>query len=1335
MRKKLFTLIILIFLSLSTTFFAVKVEANSNCKDLTSTKLIYQRVGYSNLKINSGVDGNDIALLYQGEKRTFEKGFTAHANAEVVYAFDFPNEIDNTFQEFRAYVGNSYYTKNNGDGIKIKIFSGKRKLNKNYNDRGSYDWFSEYESKKPVKGTDEAEFVKISLNDRHALKFVVERVGNITADHGTIAEPILCKPDYVEEANNVINNKAFYEEKIKSFDYQNQDILTIQKDLYHYYLIKNVGFYDLNRFANKSEEHKVFLNYLLNDKEFLSLFVLGGKPQNNNYLKVLEILKKLYTKNSADLTDNTIYPETNVKKSTLAKKMMISIALVNETPVKGMFGDLISENQFGSKPESNPLLRYEIYKFLRDNKAPSEENGHNYLDVKVFDNLPVEYMRWVFDTEMMEDEIKWLNYWARKKQGFRENDFSSGGYAFVRYTDGNDHVKFVKEKRIALPGDPVGEENFKIYEKKWELDKFGIKNDKHVRIWVVHESGQVCGGISKHGSAMLSSVGRPSNVVGQPGHGAYINYYFDNSINDFKWKIDTDISGIWESERWQRMPLDIRHTSRIHPISYNMPHLYLTQIILKEYDKYEKSFLLDILASANLDNKNIQINIYNKIRQIQPLNFLATIKLIETLKKNGELEDFVKVKKLFEELIEDYILYPMAIRDFYFLFSKYTNDAVNRQEIINMYNKTLSRIINNTPNTFMYKNEVVKTAKYYLGKTNDFATFSFSGEKANKIVLDSQYQNISIKVRYSLDNKQTFKIVDNLTEITLTEEELAILNSEHGIYVGLVGTEKLYHISIEKGILSPSDFVINPIKKIVESKNINLEWSNDNINFTIPNTRFSLDENKTIYFRLKRYDKKDYSNVIEINYSVDNEFSYIDNSQVEIVELLEGQRDHEKEKINDGLLLTHYHTKNKSNQVKKIVFKFLEDKKIDKIIYYPRYDIPERFSQIKEFSVFYKTSENSEYIKIGDYVIEEVEKPFEILTKLENVLYVKFEVSKSTHHEAGNNFYIAGSEIAFLNKVNQTPKPSPIEIVTYYDENGVEILHQIEKGNPHPTAKEGFEWIAVPNEVNMFGLIKSDILKAIQVFENYKFDDRNDNEIITIHQVFDFEIKEVNTSLLNIQDESLSLKNKNISENVTIQIEIKVINPYVLNKTYIKMVTFSPSKKDEVIEFYDEKGNISYSISKKESFKKPELDSKYVWFELNNNKFQKVLKEKNDAYLNFKKIETFKYYEINSIIDLGKEIGFNFTIKNSNIKYQDSKLIIEGVEPGKTISIEFVVQEGLIKEIIKKDVLISNSKLDSKSKNVNYLIIIGPSLFSLLGLFLIALPMIIVKKIKGSKKR
>ena len=85
---------------------------------------------------------------------------------------------------------------------------------------------------------------------------------------------------------------------------------------------------------------------------------------------------------------------------------------------------------------SNPVRRYAIYKKLYENGC---------LVNSVFENLTVPDMRWVLNSISDDNQIEWLNYYARKKSAAKagvafsdlaDNQLILNSYSYMGYITG-----------------------------------------------------------------------------------------------------------------------------------------------------------------------------------------------------------------------------------------------------------------------------------------------------------------------------------------------------------------------------------------------------------------------------------------------------------------------------------------------------------------------------------------------------------------------------------------------------------------------------------------------------------------------------------------------------------------------------------------------------------------------------------------------------------------------------------------------------------------------------------------------------------------------------------
>lgn len=498
------TLLFMMFLLNDASCISFAKEEKDHCYLSDIKYMSGSSVGWGSITLDKNLDSNTngglITLLVDGQKKKFLKGISAHATSTLLYDL-----TDYDYDYFTAYLGVDQGRGNNGDGVQFAISTSVDGEN----------WILKTPNSYPImKGNTEARFEKIDIKGAKYLKLYAWARSNNTADHAVYADAKLIKEGYVENTEPVdyIKTVEAYDAIIKSHDGKEisgeYELAILQRDL-----VNNVGYDILQAYVKLGgEKEKAFTSVFKNAKN-LSLFTTGGKPEGGNYIKSFDVLAKLYEAHEADLSNTTLIDANNPAKGTLGdlyQRMMYAISLTHSGKVYlWITGGNISD----------PVERYEIYKDLYT---------QNLIESRVFETLTVEELRWLMNTVIDNEEIKWLNNFTRtKKNG------ATGPYSYINYTF---NYNYNKDQYY----DPA---NYAKWDAKYDLSKYNITYKKgNPKLWIVFEEGSVCGGLSKTGSCVWGSFkGLPNTCVSQPGHCAYI-YYNKNAQGKGVWGLGNDVS-------------------------------------------------------------------------------------------------------------------------------------------------------------------------------------------------------------------------------------------------------------------------------------------------------------------------------------------------------------------------------------------------------------------------------------------------------------------------------------------------------------------------------------------------------------------------------------------------------------------------------------------------------------------------------------------------------------------------------------------------------------------------------------------------------------------------
>lgn len=403
------------------------------------------------------------------------------------------------------------------------------------------------------------------------------------------------------------------------------ELLVLQREL-----VARAGGTKLWEYAATSRSHNEFVSWLLNDHAALRHYITGGAvwanpktgPTADDYLKSLDTLRRIREVHGDDLkaADGDVY-----------LRMMISASMDVSDRVRLWTGD----PGFVSKP----LVRYETIKTFRS-------DPRYRFQKELFDALPVENMRYVFENQITDAELPWLaNYSLSRhpdadKEGKRldaysyiwyggvDNGFTKdGGYSDPRFYD---DALFSGPVTEIKPSDGPGEEP-KRWEGGWK-QKYGLVYDDanfpnakpgdpfHIgcgdvstapgattaktayhRLWMVFEKGGVCGALAKTFANLNGMVGVPSYVMGQPGHAATATYELRQDKATGKkvatYRIQNAVTG-WSKSKSPSVAHWLCGWGRDAGSEFAAPYTLYAQSALNETEAYQRSYLARLVAES-----------------------------------------------------------------------------------------------------------------------------------------------------------------------------------------------------------------------------------------------------------------------------------------------------------------------------------------------------------------------------------------------------------------------------------------------------------------------------------------------------------------------------------------------------------------------------------------------------------------------------------------------------------------------------------------------------------------------------------------------------------------
>ena len=799
-RKTLFILgiaIVMILLAVTSSY-AVTSQTTENPDHVYLSNISYLneksfvQSAYSIL-LDKNQDSDFITLNVNGKKMPFLKGICAWATSEIVYDL---REYD--YDYFTSYIGvdaseqSDYFN----TGAKFYIYTSVD---------GDY-WEERYQSD-ILYGWSEAPFIKINIKDANYLKLVAdenqEYPGDFWSpwyDETVYADAKLIKESYVEDTAEVdfIKTVEEYDKKIKTYSVNQEITGEFEIALLQREFVKNVGYDLLQQFVRYSDENYQVISWLMNNVDNLRLYIIGGEP-DGSYMESLRVLSKLYATYKDDLNKEDITANGTALKN-LYRKMMISLSLTHSTDV-GLWAGGMTNNP-NDPNNSNAVARYEIYKKMHQ---------EGKLDSKIFESLTIEEMRFVMNNIIDDEEIEWLNAYTTQYD-------SRNPYSYIEYTFGYEYSK----------SEYYDPSNYEKWNQKYNLSKYNITYQTgYPKLWIVFEEGGVCGALSKTGSNIWGSYGVPSSVVSQPGHAAYIYYSLDSNGNGI-WNLYNDISGWQQSGKTEKLTIRMPNGwgNGSYASQYPVPYVLLAQGALNDFNNYEKSEEILLLANTYKGNEEELYNIYRKALEVQPLNFDAWHGLVN-LYISDDTKTSEEKYRLAQEIANSLKYYPLPMHDLLKLIEPSIEETEYTVALNVLLTKTLTEGTMATSNETIQEVAVREVANYLLGNTDtEIATFSFDGENAGAIVLGSRFEGVGVAWEYSLNNQETWTQVHE-HKVQLTNEEIESITAENDILVHIVGAgyeeENIYRIDILKGTI-PTNLYNNDLEnKIIGATDL-MEW-------------------------------------------------------------------------------------------------------------------------------------------------------------------------------------------------------------------------------------------------------------------------------------------------------------------------------------------------------------------------------------------------------------------------------------------------------------------------------------------------------------------------------
>lgn len=592
-------------------------------------------------------------------------------------------------------------------------------------------------------------------------------------------------------------------------------------------LVNRAGEQQLREFCEKDAANAELVDWLMGDLSALRHYILGGKVHTNrrnaaalpaDYIQSLGILRDLRKAYGEDLTG---------ADADVFLRMMISASL----DVSGRARLWTGDPGF----VSDPLVRYNMIKVFR-------ADSRYRFQKELFDGLPVETMRYVFENQIPDEELAWLaNYSLYRYPNAEHEDSRLNAYSYVWYkgdftnNGGYSYADFYDDAKFTGPVTEIksstGTDGGALttwqggWQEKYRLayDDPNFPNQKptdpyHIgcgetskvpgatqektryhRLWMAFEKGGVCGALAKTFANLNGMVGVPSFVVGQPGHAATLTYELRRDASGKMvptYRVQNDVSGFGRSRN-----ADVAHWmgdwGRTSTYDFRGGYALYAQEALADAEAYRHSYEARLVAASFDGDAAAQEEAMNAARAAQTINYDAICGQIDLMVKRGAAAE--EWAAFASRLAEDLKFHPLPMHDLIKEINRRTeNKYLVALDAIRM--DALQKATQVTKDETVNRDACVSIAHALMGRSDGaVALFSYDGEHGGKIRLGEHLRGGGVAWKYSLDGGSSWtQLTAGETEVQLTSDQLESITAENDIKIQLIGANVVNSIDISK---------------------------------------------------------------------------------------------------------------------------------------------------------------------------------------------------------------------------------------------------------------------------------------------------------------------------------------------------------------------------------------------------------------------------------------------------------------------------------------------------------------------------------------------------------
>lgn len=421
--------------------------------------------------------------------------------------------------------------------------------------------------------------------------------------------------------------------------------------------------------------------------------------------------------------------------------------------------------------------------------------------------------------------------------------------------------------------------------------------------------------------------------------------------------------------------------------------------------------------------------VYNKALEVLDINLDSFEAILNLYKQKGDQVTSANWLEFAKRVISTYTYYPMAMTDLLRVINPYLNRE-DTLEVDILKTEALNKALNATDNEVLQSGACREIARELLGSDKvDLASFSFDGENAGMIVMNSKYDDYNFQVQYSLDGGNTWG-TSLEHKIVLSKKQIDSITADNDIQVKISGSNQVFTIDILEGEnISSKTLAMNDDEDSFVGKTEFLEYSIDNgKTWKAFDSDTRITGNQAVLARYRAHGVYLSGDSTEYNFTENNdkEKKYVYVKDISYVSSGSSQGGYAAKNMIDASPFTTWHTTwGQVAKDKTYVVSFNEVKYLSQITYDPADGVNGRIKSAK----VYVSLDGQEWTLAGEktnMANNTVRKEL-VLDESLPAKFVKIEATETYGNHEGPNKYVSGRRFNYYEDTTKIYKDPSIE--------------------------------------------------------------------------------------------------------------------------------------------------------------------------------------------------------------------------------------------------------------------------------------------------------------------